>query len=934
MPSSAGGNATIQQPDRGHSGSSRTARPQDVEASHAPNPERPTQLAPDSPANPGRAVQPPTLKPGLPLHNRVRSLADRFESGSPTTTPPQPRSSPDDPVTVQQEIEGPASHRPSAPPRDASFRPVLPGGWVSYGPSVDGNTTPLTTEEDTSKGHSSEGVRTITPSETTDGPNDPSPFAGRASPDGTEMNHFSNPSQHPPPLATRMASACPERSESPSSPTATEKSHMEPAAGTRSSVEKMAPLESDLSKTPVDTSVPPTPPPKDSPPSDMSPASRSDYFTTPLAPRRRSRGLQPSVVDQRPNFEPPPVLPHLSTDNSPHDQESDKLRKEIVRSLNLPDLGSAAAPPSSWDQYEPESPHQASDSEPVERNRDSTALPSEYDSYWATIGDESEPDLSLALPGSQQQQPQTTDESRPAPLTMSTASDMTGAREVAAQGHPLSREMGSQDQNSIALPARQLPVPPSEAGDESEVKNGIQDTQRSRDLPLSGAAAPSMDNYRPYTRSSQRAFDGDLENRGVSDVERPSVDRPEVAKGEGLLPSTAPATGLHRVSPQIGESTAGVDIPDGSRSTNVESSSSSVRYDELMGSSQNVPAELPARETVRTDAGPLSENPTRAENDPPNAVGAPITSGSGVDNSIPGVSAHPTPSENERYDMQVPPSTRTSSERPSSTSTFAAEPVRGTQRVLSAQEISVLKTPHERIQAYNTARQHYAARHAGLTAWLTMMMRSPPHFVGTHPTASSSSSPAQLALPQSPHRKSGDTTHPLLPGIQTSRSDLASSSATTTTTTNTATIPAGSSGPSSAPAVQQPYYQQYLHFSDLTPSTTTTTTQQGPFTHSAPPRAPGPSSYGVVGGSGSASGGGTGAGPNEISPTTSGAAGGSGSGSGPGVGRLTSHQVQTRGKDLLHTAGVLGGKANVAAKGLFSKGKSRFRTSGADKGDH
>ncbi|KAK4985940.1 hypothetical protein LTR50_005603 [Elasticomyces elasticus] len=44
-------------------------------------------------------------------------------------------------------------------------------------------------------------------------------------------------------------------------------------------------------------------------------------------------------------------------------------------------------------------------------------------------------------------------------------------------------------------------------------------------------------------------------------------------------------------------------------------------------------------------------------------------------------------------------------------------------------------------------------------------------------------------------------------------------------------------------------------------------------------------------------------------------------------GRNTGQQMQAKGKDLLHTAGVLGGKASVGAKGLFAKGKSRFRTS-------
>lgn len=54
--------------------------------------------------------------------------------------------------------------------------------------------------------------------------------------------------------------------------------------------------------------------------------------------------------------------------------------------------------------------------------------------------------------------------------------------------------------------------------------------------------------------------------------------------------------------------------------------------------------------------------------------------------------------------------------------------------------------------------------------------------------------------------------------------------------------------------------------------------------------------------------------------------------SGGSSGKLSSQQVQAKGKDLLHTAGVFGGKANVAAKGLFSKGKSKLRgSSGVEK---
>ncbi|EZF70335.1 hypothetical protein H105_07392 [Trichophyton soudanense CBS 452.61] len=50
-------------------------------------------------------------------------------------------------------------------------------------------------------------------------------------------------------------------------------------------------------------------------------------------------------------------------------------------------------------------------------------------------------------------------------------------------------------------------------------------------------------------------------------------------------------------------------------------------------------------------------------------------------------------------------------------------------------------------------------------------------------------------------------------------------------------------------------------------------------------------------------------------------------------GMMNTQHVQAKGKDLLHSAGVLGGKAGDAAKGLFAKGRSKFRHSGsADKG--
>ena len=75
-------------------------------------------------------------------------------------------------------------------------------------------------------------------------------------------------------------------------------------------------------------------------------------------------------------------------------------------------------------------------------------------------------------------------------------------------------------------------------------------------------------------------------------------------------------------------------------------------------------------------------------------------------------------------------------------------------------------------------------------------------------------------------------------------------------------------------------------------------------------------------------------GPQSDASEASNSAFGQGSVPSGGSNKLSSQQVQAKGKDLLHTAGVFGGKANVAAKGLFSKGRSKLRgAGGSDKVD-
>ena len=80
----------------------------------------------------------------------------------------------------------------------------------------------------------------------------------------------------------------------------------------------------------------------------------------------------------------PQMLPTLSTQTSPQDEESDKLRKEIIKSLspNVSDAeaGQRLAPPEIPDNNHTE------DSTALGA-RESTYLPSEYDNYWESTNE-------------------------------------------------------------------------------------------------------------------------------------------------------------------------------------------------------------------------------------------------------------------------------------------------------------------------------------------------------------------------------------------------------------------------------------------------------------------------------------------------------------------------------------------------------------------
>jgi hypothetical protein len=167
-------------------------------------------------------------------------------------------------------------------------------------------------------------------------------------------------------------------------------------------------------------------------------------------------------------------------------------------------------------------------------------------------------------------------------------------------------------------------------------------------------------------------------------------------------------------------------------------------------------------------------------------------------------------------------------------------------KILQFKDIIALPHPYQRIKTFNETRYQFATMDTGLNSWLQNLSGQP-----------------ELTL-------SGN--------LEGSSANISN---------NTARSRVRKTGGSTSPALQQPYYQQYLNASPTTSA------------------------------------------PLGSRPGTAGITSGSQQGFSPSNSKLPTQQKQSKGKDLLHSAGILGGKASKAGKGLLSKGKNRFRGSGS-----
>ncbi|KAF2839170.1 hypothetical protein M501DRAFT_765085 [Patellaria atrata CBS 101060] len=300
--------------------------------------------------------------------------------------------------------------------REQSFRPKLPGQWESFATTVD---SPTPTEQEHGQGlFLNENVS----------PSIAPPIAQQAATPVEVSNHV-NEDLDIAPTTTKHPAAAPEETKE-KSPSFTENpmaalaaagaamgdaikasvgfDHSDEDRGSQSEVNRtvtdvpetskdgqakgrfvgdiyIRPLTLDRTASSVASSSPPTPPPKDESNKTISNI-HSEESKLPSGLTSKD-SHEPMMFNTSPSLGRPPILSQLSTDYSPNDEESDRLRKELVRTLSPikseNDGKHNAGPALAHLTVE-------NTSQPV--NRESSILPAEYDTYWAGKFDDSEDD--------------------------------------------------------------------------------------------------------------------------------------------------------------------------------------------------------------------------------------------------------------------------------------------------------------------------------------------------------------------------------------------------------------------------------------------------------------------------------------------------------------------------------------------------------------
>ncbi|KAI9863068.1 MAG: hypothetical protein M1824_000756 [Vezdaea acicularis] len=569
------------------------------------------------------------------------------------------------------------------------------------------------------------------------------------------------------------------------------------------------------------SSVPPTPPPKDTPLALSGAVHPTEYFppaqNLATSQQQSSRAPQPARIK-------PQLLPALSTETSPNDQESDRLRKEIVRSLSPQSSSAKDSFSAAFDDNKPDRT-KSDASQIIGQSRESTFLPSEYESYWATTSEPSE-----AIPAQSQNVQARDAAAGPAEATLFRP-DLVSELQLGEAGHAnapgpllpdkiaheprpgviknrfswetetdLSPSTPADVYNRPAMPTMPINVPSKEQSTQSKASPPY--SNPSNTAAVSGSSLPNSQDRAPAASSPQGQEGGLLRlakqqpiGEGlehIGDVEgdkEPASDRVVPVEGR----SVPEIKGFHELSGEPGER----EFSD-------------------------------PTETSLQHTGGVSSEPSEFHGAKPFTSGSSITSSANA--SLPFV----TGSQNMAVDVP------------------------------SFRQILAMKSPSDRILTYNSSRAHFANEPSGLNYWMAQVVSQTPEH--------------RTLFAKSADGREGNWN---LPGA------------------STGVMPSGSGAHSgdisSTQPMAQPYYQQYV---------------QAANSPTSPPGSAPPKQYPAGPPSGS-------------------------QGFSPSGNKLSTQQVQAKGKDLLHTAGVFSGKANHAAKGLFAKGRSKFRGSGGgDKVEH
>lgn len=890
----------------------------------------------ESPTAP--VASPSTLRAESPGKNRVRDLAGMFESGShsksgsESSSPLRGNSFGANTLSVDD-----AASRPAAG-RLESFRPRLPGGWESFAstapsiapyvsnngkergtsatPAADANNTTLK-----ARGQDTNDDIDVTPTTVKRGlTKSEHDYHGRSA--STLEDPFSAVAAAGSALAGALAAAVGlgnGEDATDKEPETDTKSDPDPVAedfgaarGRSASLQNTA-ITPEASKTtnrlPTTSSVSsgaPTPPLKDTPLVGHEPAPDAGYFA-PIEPLKNRPRSQITTSDQATPLARPPMLPYMSTDVKPQDLESDRLRKEIVRSLS----------PVTYTKPEPNVETPSSLDHPLSNNaslgsqsHDSMVIPSEYDSYWNEPNSEdglsprpseysdypghmppvNHPQVlalaenleqsplsrghnrALSAPGHEQQHTEENMPTPPAALTHRFSWEQEPAAVAAGSGvetlghpqklgtnaHVISDQTRGERETALYNPQKATEFQESQSPTPRDVSNAEDINQATSELPATeqewgtGLAGHTMNRWGPAA-VTETGNDMGSQHSGLYNVTnqaRGHVNNPETVDGPvvGQLP-TPPDTRREATHMQSSHDPYSNDLYANDPYAN-EPYAQNARSLPTHHGFEGQSSEVQPFDTHESSPQPAFERlPSDAqalnyqEASPQQEPEDLYGEAQATESLLSTSLQHGTHDPMNIADNQDQYLNAQRDNLPP----LPPPPPGAQPRIPAFREILALHTAADRIRAYNAAREQFANMNTGLDHWITVTASETPEHAGLLPSIDRPSiAPASL---------SGTPTRGKLSGLR----------------------------PPGAQATQQPYYQQYLNASSQPTTPGSATASPGYSELSDRPNLP--------------------------------SSGGSG-------------RVQAKGKDLLKNAGVFGGKANVAAKGLFSKGKSRFRSSG------